>query len=457
MNKYIIDVVPNPSSKTRIEFVKENENTHTIDFDAKEGSITVQYTTDKDVNWDTITLIYVGVGEGNTDKLYEKATSLAIAKAIELKRADVAIKVPAGYSFPIAEMAVRATYRFDKYKTEKDHEIELVELYGETIEQEIEHGVTLGESVNFARNLQNDNAGLVVPEYLVEQALAIANSCDLFEVEVLYEDNIKEKGLNLLWAVGQGSPTPPRLIILNYKGDEHSEERVALVGKGVTFDSGGLSLKPSASMVDMRMDMSGASAVLGAIKFLAEVQPEINVIGVIPTAHNAIGNEAFYLGDTIKSYNGKTVEILNTDAEGRLILADAISYVARNYHPSEIIDMATLTGAIVVALGSTVAGIFSNNDDLAEEIFQAGEHTQERVWRLPIYDEHRKAMKGKFADLRNISNIGRNCGSITASAFLEEFVEDIPWCHIDIAGTSHNEKEGGTGWGVDLLVNYLLR
>lgn len=448
-------------STTQMKFVTKSDSENIPDFKGELGEVCVRYS-------DIFTTIYVGTD--NKDDLVSedyynelgKATIIGVKKALALEIDVLTVHPISEYNDVIVEACGRATYKFDKYKSKEDDAYTKIDInfFWETSDVDVKAIISdassVANAVAYARDLQNENAGIVTPEYLVQESLKLIDMDDNLTVEILREDMLKQKGLNLLLAVGQGSPTQPRLIIIKYIGNPHDDDVTAIVGKGVTFDSGGLSLKPSSSMVDMRMDMSGASAVLGTVKYLKETNARVNVIAVIPTAHNAIGSDVYYLGDTIKSYNGKTVEIHNTDAEGRLILADALAYVVKNYEPTQIIDLATLTGAIVVALGDTIAGIFSNHDELATDIFDAGEICGERVWRLPIRKEHRDAMKGAVGDLRNISNIGRNCGSITASAFLENFVDELPWCHIDIAGTAHLDKIGGTGWGVRLLIEYLL-
>ncbi len=339
-----------------------------------------------------------------------------------------------------------------------------VELISDTItNKKIRNTAVICQSTCYARDLVNENASQIIPERLAREARTIANRSGSMTCTVIADKEIRQKGLGLLHAVGQGSPYPPRLIIMNYKGNTQSGKKTAVVGKGITFDSGGQNLKPSKHIETMRCDMSGAAAVLGIMKALSILKPKVNVLGVIAAAHNAIDGKSYFPGDIQRSYAGKTVEILNTDAEGRLALADGLSYCIKHFKPTEIIDLATLTGSIVSALGETLAGIFSNNDAMAEKLFQSGERTGERLWRMPLYDEHRESMKSDIADLRNISKMpAGHGGSITAAAFLEFFVEDLPWAHLDIAGTAFNEGEArgevvkmGTGFGVRLLMDYL--
>jgi leucyl aminopeptidase len=269
-------------------------------------------------------------------------------------------------------------------------------------------------------------------------------------------------GLNLLLAVGRGSSYSSRLIILEYDNNKSSGEHIVLIGKGITFDTGGLNLKLSTHILDMKCDMAGAATVLGMLKTASELKIKKNIAAIIPTCENMIGPNAYKPGDIIKSYSGKTVEVIDTDAEGRLVLADAITYAVKHLKPTYILDFATLTGSIIRTFGGFVTGLFSNNDLLAEKIFHAGEMTYERVWRLPVYDEYKELMKGEFSDLKNISK-EEYAGAITGAAFLEEFVEKIPWAHFDIGGSAFFDKQkfyipkGGTGIGIRLFVELLRR
>jgi leucyl aminopeptidase len=250
---------------------------------------------------------------------------------------------------------------------------------------------------------------------------------------------------------------------MEYRGNGKSKDSIAIIGKGITFDSGGQNLKPTGSIETMRCDMAGAAAVLGTMKALSQYKTKINVIGICSLAHNAIGRDAYFPGDVYTSYNGKTVEINSTDAEGRLVLADAIAYCIDRFKPTRLIDLATLTGGIITALGTTVAGLFSNNKSLSEALFAAGERTGERLWEFPLYEEYTEALKSDIADLRNISKKRKGwASSITGAAFIREFAGDNAWAHIDIAGTAFNEDgaseqwpQGATGFGVRLLMEYL--
>ena len=278
-------------------------------------------------------------------------------------------------------------------------------------------------------------------------------------VKLLDEKALKQKKFGALLAVAAGSQSKPRLLILEYK-PKGAKKVIAFVGKGVTFDSGGLNLKSSGSLEDMKMDMSGAAAVAGTLIAVARLKPGVSVVGAIPIVENMPSGKAFRPGDIIKSYAGQTVEVGNTDAEGRLILIDTMSYVLKQYKPGVMIDLATLTGACMVALGEKIAGVFSPDDRLAETILASGEKTHERCWRMPLPDDYRELLKSEFADINNMSNT-RWGGAITAALFLSEFVKDTRWAHIDIAGPAYVKKAdaycgaGGTGFGVRLLCDLL--
>ncbi len=315
------------------------------------------------------------------------------------------------------------------------------------------------EGVYLARHLANTNADAMTPQHLIDQAHAIAKTSPKVKVTIFNKKRLEQEGFGLLLAVGQGAACDPALIVMEYSGQPKSSDRTVLVGKGVTFDSGGLNLKMS-GMETMKGDMSGAAALMGVMHAVGKLAPSLNVTAVIPTAENAIDAKSFKPGDVYTSYNGTTVEIGNTDAEGRLILADALSYAVRNLAPSRIIDIATLTGACVVALGDEVSGMMSNDTSLAHKLQKAGEHTFERVWNLPLYDEYREALRSEVADLKNVG--GRAAGAILAGKFLQHFVGKTPWAHLDVAGPAFLDKEkrylpkGGTGIPVRLLVHFLL-
>jgi leucyl aminopeptidase len=325
-----------------------------------------------------------------------------------------------------------------------------------------EAGRARGEAVAsghlFARGLQMQPGNVCTPPYLAEQAQALGRTHG-FAVTVLGPAEIRAEGMGALLAVSQGSAQEPRFIVLEYRGAGDAAP-VVLVGKGITFDSGGISIKPAANMEEMKYDMSGAAAVLGTFDVLGRLRPRLNVVGLVPSSENLPSGTAVKPGDVIKSHFGKTIEIVNTDAEGRLILCDALSY-ARRYKPAAVIDAATLTGAVVIALGNQASAVMGNDEALAVELRDAGERAGERCWPLPLWDEYRDLVKSDIADVKNSG--GRGAGSITGGWFLREFVEGYPWVHLDIAGTAYTDSEsahqvkGPTAFGVRLFSEFLLR
>lgn len=454
-----------PKFPTRIEFLQENAENLPPDFLGSSGEVTVRYENDSPV-------IYVGIGKGEecNDRKLRAAGAKGIQKAIELKKSKVSMLMPKIEDFGNREKlcclegAILGNYKFVKYKREKPTFVETIDLIDPELSmRDISRTEIICDAVNYARDLVNENASEITPERLAKEAQSMGRACGM-KVTVLDEKEIDKQGLNLIKAVGQGSPHPPRLIMIEYTGKSSSKERHAVVGKGVTFDAGGLNLKPSGSIETMREDMAGAAAVLGFMKSIGALKPKINITGVVPTAFNMIGSNSFFPGDVLKSHSGLTVEINNTDAEGRLLLGDAISYCRQKCKPSTIIDLATLTGGILVSFADIVAGLFSNDDDLAQSLFDAGESSGERLWRMPLYQEYSDSIKGEISDIRNLSKFKRgHGGSIVGAAFIKEFVGDVPWAHIDIAGTSWNEggakgeiPQYATGFGVRLLLEHFL-
>ena len=325
--------------------------------------------------------------------------------------------------------------------------------------QVLEAGQAIGESVNVTRRLVNEPGNVIYPKSFVDAAVAIAKECEL-EIEVWDEAKLREERCRAILAVGQGSVRPPRLVKLTYRGDAtNGSAPIALVGKGVTFDSGGLSLKPSASMVDMKMDMAGAATVLGVLRCLAHLQVPCNVVGYMGLAENMVDGNSYRLGDVIETRSGKTIEILNTDAEGRVVLADVLD-VAAESQPTAIVDLATLTGACLVALGNNTAGLMGNDQPLQAAIQAAAQEQGEYVWPLPMHSFFDEQVRSKVADLKNVGE-GRWGGAITAAKFLEAFVRDSRWLHIDIAGPAFAESPtpqrdaGATGTMVRTLVHCL--
>ncbi len=368
----------------------------------------------------------------------------------------------------IAEGVELGLYRFDKYKHKKDDKhrglrsITIMISSQEELndaELAVARARAVSAGTNFARDLSNEPGNVCTPEFLGDQAAALSH--EKLNVTVMGKAAIEEIGFYNLLAVNQGSAKEPRFIILDYKGGNEGDAPVALVGKGLTFDAGGISIKPGAQMDEMKFDMCGSAVVLGIFKTITEMNLPINVLGLIPSTENLLGSAAYKPGDVLVGYKKDiSIEIQNTDAEGRIILSDALAYAAEQ-KPAEIIDFATLTGACVVALGSHATGMLGTGEKIKSDLKVSGDHTYDRVWELPMHEEYQEQIKSDIADIRNIG--GRDGGTITAACFLSRFVGDVPWAHLDIAGTAWNMKgndisaKGGTGAGVRLIVDYLSR
>lgn len=315
------------------------------------------------------------------------------------------------------------------------------------------------DAVNMVRDLVNGNADDVTPDYLAAVARGLEKTCNHVKTTVFDKKRIEKEKMGLLLAVNRGSSLDPAFIIVEYKGNPKSTDKTILIGKGITFDTGGLNLKPTGGMETMKSDMAGAGAVLGIIQAAASLELKINVTGVIPATENGIDAKSYKPADVYRACTGKTVEISNTDAEGRLVLADAIGYAINHLKPSRLIDLATLTGAVEIALGDEVTGFLSNNDVLADQLIRAGSETGERVWRLPLHEDYRETLKSDIADIKSTG--GRAASCIKAALFLQEFVGKTPWVHLDIAGTAYlseakrYQTKHATGVGVRLIVSFL--
>jgi leucyl aminopeptidase len=305
-----------------------------------------------------------------------------------------------------------------------------------------------------AKDLGNLPGNVCTPTYLAEAAGKLARQWKL-GVEVLERRAMEKLGMGALLSVAKGSHQPPKFIELRYRGGAKAAKPIVLVGKGITFDTGGISLKPAAEMDEMKFDMCGAASVLGTLRAIAELAPELNVVGLVPTTENMPGGHASKPGDIVSSMSGQTIEILNTDAEGRLILCDALTYAER-FDPVAVVDIATLTGACVVALGHVASGLYSNRDELAEELLEAGREAWDRAWHMPLWDDYQEQIKSPFADIANIG--GRPAGSVTAACFLSRFADKYAWAHLDVAGTAwtSGKNKGATGRPVPLLTTFLL-
>jgi leucyl aminopeptidase len=364
----------------------------------------------------------------------------------------------------IAEGALLGLYSFTKYKGPEYEDIQeiliIVREKGKVpiLESAIDKGKVVAEAANLARDMVNEPANYMTPSQMAEVAKEIAGKYKL-ECKVFDREDMEAMGMGALLGVAKGSNQPPKLITLAYKGDEHSEKALGFLGKGITFDSGGISIKPSEGMDEMKGDMAGAAAVMTALGAIAQLKPKINVTAIIPATENLPSGTALKPGDVLKAMNGKTIEVISTDAEGRLILADALSYAVKQ-GLSPLIDLATLTGACRVALGLLYSGVFGNDQDLVDKVLKAAERTGERMWQMPMPEEYKEQNKSEIADIKNTGN--RYGGAITAALFLAEFVDNTPWVHLDIAGPRLSSKESGylvkgaAGFGVRTLVELAL-
>ena len=368
----------------------------------------------------------------------------------------------------IAEGAVLGLYRFDKYLSKKEgdkdlEELQVVEIDSKKVDElnrGIERGLVLADAANLSRDMVNEPANYMTPTKMAEIAQQVAGEVGL-EIQVIEKDEMERLGMGALLGVARGSAQPPKMIILRYWGDRENEENnLGILGKGITFDTGGISLKPAQGMEEMKTDMAGGASVIGAMKAIARLKPKINVTGIVPATENMPGGSAQRPGDVVRAMNGKSIEVENTDAEGRLALADALSYARMKLGLTRLVDAATLTGAMVIALGHTYTGAFSNNQRLVDKVVEAGKKAGELIWQFPLHDDYKDQNKSDVADVKNTG--GRPAGSITAAHFLAEFSESTPWVHLDIAGTARSEKEkgyipkGASGIPVRTFVNLAL-
>ena len=380
----------------------------------------------------------------------------------EVPKSDLGGRVAA-----VAEGMLLADYRFDRYRTEETDKLEpalerallLIAPRDDlsVAEAALEQAQQVLRGVCFARDLVNEPGNVKSPQHLAERAREIAAEVGL-ECTVLDKQALQEEKMGALLGVAQGSEREPCMIVLEHRGGPEGEAPIALVGKGVVFDAGGISLKPAEKMDEMKMDMAGGAAVLGTMYAAALLGLPLNLVGIVPAVENLPSGTAIRPGDILTTLSGTTVEVLNTDAEGRLILADALTY-ARRYQPRTVIDLATLTGACIIALGNHAAAVLGSDERLVQKLLKAGERSGERLWQLPLWAPYRAQIKSDVADIKNIG--GRTAGTITAAAFLQHFTKDLNWAHLDIAGTAWEEQgkphqpKGGTGFGVRLLLDYL--
>jgi len=425
-------------------------------------------------NAQRILLVSVGKASEITRSAVRRAAAIAAKRTRSLGTTTFSLAVTkeargslggAELTQVLIEGAAQGGWQFTELKKQPEDpkpDLESVELVIDAGDKTAaEAGRRIGDAIAagylFTRNLQMQPGNVCTPSYLAEEARKLA-AAHGFKATILDKAQIKKEGMGALLAVAQGSAEEPRFIVLEYAGG--SGPPVALIGKGVTFDSGGISIKPASNMEDMKFDKSGATAVLGTFEVLGRLKPKINVVGLIPATENLPSGTAIKPGDVVKSHLGKTIEIINTDAEGRLILCDALSY-ARRFKPVAAIDAATLTGAVVIALGHHAIGMLGNDEGLLAEVRDAGERAGERCWPLPLWEEYRELLKSDVADVKNSG--GRSAGTIAGAWFLREFVDSFPWVHLDIAGTAYLEGEsashakGPTGIGVRLFTEFLLK
>lgn len=419
-----------------------------------------------------VLLVGLGKEEEYAEKVFLEATRAVFkalhqtgVKDIGLCVADLIVKGrDAAWSvLQSTLLAEESVYRFDRLKSKREERQpslqKIIFLIGDEVataetEQASQQGAAIARGMNIAKDLGNLAPNICTPTYLAEQAGEMAKTYNL-KLSVLEEKDMEALGMGALLAVARGSHQPAKLIVLEYCGQKDTEKPVVLVGKGVTFDTGGISLKPAADLDEMKYDMGGAASVFGTLTAVAEMKLPINVTGIVPTTENMPGGNATKPGDVVTSLSGQTIEILNTDAEGRLILCDALAYAER-YNPEVVIDIATLTGACVVALGHVVSGLMGTDEPLVQELLQAGEKVSDRAWQLPLGDEYQELLRSNFADMANIG--GRWGGAITAACFLSRFTRKYRWAHLDIAGTAwkSGKEKGATGRPVPLLTQFLI-
>jgi len=418
-------------------------------------------------------ILLVGCGKHNefSDMKYRKVVAAAVNALRDTGAHEAAFYLPdpgdlehdINWMVCQTVLAAHSTlYRFAQHTSKKEAAPKLRHILLATIErhksatQALREGEAIAAGVRLARDLGNQPSNICTPSYLASQAKALQKTHKSLKVSVLEVKDMERLGMGALLAVARGATEPAKLITLEYQGAKKTDKPVVLVGKGVTFDSGGISIKPSANMDEMKYDMSGAGSVLGTLAACAALALPINVVGVIPATENMPGGDAIKPGDVVESLSGQTIEILNTDAEGRLILCDALTYSER-FKPAVVIDIATLTGACVIALGKHPSGLLGNHAPLVRDLIQAGETSGDRAWELPLWDEYQDQLKTNFADMANIG--GREAGTITAACFLARFTKKFHWAHLDIAGTAwlSGDKKGSTGRPVPLLMHYLLQ
>ncbi len=430
-------------------------------------------------------LLLVGVGErdayGSAQLAQAAGTAVRALRARSVKSVGLLLRAPDGEHERAAAAAVEGAsmglFEPDKYRTvdKEERQIEQLTIVApgaddEAVKRGAERGRIVGESVNFTRDLANEPGAYMTPTIMAERACEIAEQFGL-ECHILEREQMEQEGMGALLSVARGSDEPPKLIVLKYtpagtgqaggtQNGDGPHELLALVGKGITFDTGGISLKPGENMELMKYDMTGGATVMGVMRAVAQLKPPIPVLGVVPSTENMPSGKATKPGDVVRAMNGKTIEVINTDAEGRLILADAVCY-AKKLGATRVVDMATLTGAVSIALGDVNTGILGTDQELIDEVIAAGREVGEKFWQLPLDKEYSKQIKSDIADIRNIG--GRKAGTITAAAFIKEFADSISWAHLDIAGTAWGDEakpyraKGPTGVAVRTMLRLIER
>jgi leucyl aminopeptidase len=444
------------------------------DLTGKDGETTLFFPAPGAVGARRILLVGVGKPEALTAERIRRAAGAGAKQAARSRTGRAALVLPGGgvdvpeSARAAAEGATLGAYAFRDLKSpepEAPEPVDLAELAlilpdggdGAAADEGARVGGAIARGQNLARRLGNLPGNVATPTYLGETAQAVAREHGM-RCTVLGPAELRAEGLHAILAVAQGTEQEPRLVVLEHRGGGEGERPLVLVGKGLTFDAGGISIKPALGMEDMKFDMCGGAAVLGAMQAIAELRVPANVVGIVPASENLLGGAAMKPGDVIRTHLGKTVEVVNTDAEGRLILADAVSY-ARRFDPAAMVDAATLTGACVIALGSAATGLMGNDQALVDEIRAAGERSGERCWQLPMYDDYREQLKSDYADIKNSG--GRPGGTITAGWFIRTFVGDVPWAHLDVAGTAWGDGKlpylvkGATGAPTRVLVEWV--
>jgi leucyl aminopeptidase len=463
-----------PPSSQKVDDASKGKLSSVIkrgDLDKKAGSSMLLYDLPR-TEAERVLVVSLGQRDEFDDKAFRDAISSAakalasgVARdaAVTLADVDVPDRSAAWRVRTASRLLADGAYRFDapRAKTDKQPErgaYKVTLLISEKPNNEVRDaarsGQAIAEGMALAKDLGNLPGNVCNPSYLADCAEALGKEFN-FAVQILESGDMKKLGMGAALSVGQGSAQPSKFIVMNYKGGGSAGKPVVLVGKGVTFDTGGISLKPGANMDEMKYDMCGAASVFGAMKTTGRLRLPIDVVGIIPAVENMPGSNASRPGDVVTSMSGQTIEILNTDAEGRLALADALTYAER-FDPECVIDIATLTGACVIALGNITSGLFASDNELADQLIESGNDSGDRVWRLPLFDEYQELLKSNFADMSNLG--GRAAGAITAACFLKRFANKFKWAHLDIAGTNatSGDAKGATGRPVPLLTEFLI-